>query len=349
MVASRLPLTVIGGFLGAGKTSLLNRLLEQADGRRLAVLVNDFGALNIDAELVASRGADSIALSNGCVCCSIGDDLSAALIRVLDNEPPFDALLIEASGVSDPWRIAQVGMADPGLSLGGVVVLVDSSAILLQVADPLLRDSLQRQVKAADWLLLNKSDLVDADQIAMVHAWLDEQATETPRFETREAQLPAALIPALFGQLVAHDDSGATEPRSLEPGNCCEDGHEHGHDHEHAHGDAHHGHHHAAPDHGGQFETASWQPQTILQAESLRLLVRAMPAGVLRLKGLVRTDSHGWAEIQYAGRHGSLRKAIGVPAGGAAVVAIGLRDKLPKAELDAVFNALRPIAPASTV
>ena len=342
MAASRLPLTVIGGFLGAGKTTLLNHLLEQADGRRLAVLVNDFGALNVDAELVASRGADSIALSNGCVCCSIGDDLSAALIRVLDNQPPFDALVIEASGVSDPWRIAQVGMADPGLSLGGVVVLVDSSAILTQVADPLLRDSLQRQVQAADWLLLNKSDLVDAPQLAAVHAWLDEQARETPRFKTREARLPGGLVPALFGQLVDQSARVAAPSASDPASSCGEVGHEHEHSHDHDHGDGHqHKHHPGETNHGGQFETASWQPQTIFQADALRVLLRAMPSGVLRLKGLVRTDSHGWAEIQFAGRHGSLRKALAAPAGGAAVVAIGLRGKLPKAALDAVFEAQR--------
>jgi G3E family GTPase len=341
MPASRLPVTVIGGFLGAGKTTLLNHLLKQADGSRLAVLVNDFGALNIDAELVASRGADSIALSNGCVCCSIGDDLSAALIRVLDSEPPFDALLIEASGVSDPWRIAQVGMADPGLSLGGVVVLVDSSAILKQVADPLLRDSVQRQVQAADWLLLNKSDLVDAPQLTAVHAWLDEQTSGTPRFETREARLPATLVPVLLGQLSAHAD-GVDAHRPPELADVCSE-----HDHDHAQGNGHHDLH-AGPDHGGQFETASWQPQTVVPADRLRSLLRAMPIGVLRLKGLLRTDSHGWAEIQFAGRHGSLRKALGAPASGAAVVAIGLRGKLPKAELDAVFGMLHHPAPAST-
>ena len=338
MATSRLPLTVIGGFLGAGKTTLLNHLLERADGRRLAVLVNDFGALNIDAELVVSRGADSIALSNGCVCCSIGDDLSASLMRVIDSEPPFDALLIEASGVSDPWRIAQVGMADPALSLGGVVVLVDSSAILAQTADPLLRDSLMRQVQAADWLLLNKSDLVDGPQFAAVRAWLDRQAADTPRFETREARLPAELVPALFGQL-GPPGLAVHAPRKQTAEGCGHEHHDHDHDHDHADGHhGHRGHHHGEPDHGGQFETASWQPQSVLQADALRALLRAMPPGVLRLKGLVRTDSHGWAELQFAGRHGSLRKALSAPAGGAAVVAIGLRGRLPRAQLDAVFD-----------
>jgi len=102
MANARLPLTVIGGFLGAGKTTLLNRWLRNAGGQRLAVLVNDFGALNIDAELIAANTGETIALSNGCVCCQIGDDLSGALIRVLESAERFDAVVIEASGVSDP-------------------------------------------------------------------------------------------------------------------------------------------------------------------------------------------------------------------------------------------------------
>lgn len=191
---ARLPLTVIGGFLGAGKTTLLERMLRQSQGRRLAVLVNDFGALNIDAELIAANDGHAIALTNGCACCSIGDDLTDALIRVLSAPVPFDAIVIEASGVSDPWRIAQVGLADPGLMLDGVIVLVDAAAVLEQAADPLLADSLRRQLKAADLVVVNKVDLVDAARLGQVRNWVATVAPDTPTFEATQAEVPLALL-----------------------------------------------------------------------------------------------------------------------------------------------------------
>ena len=151
--AARIPFTVIGGFLGAGKTTLLNQWLADPQGERLAVLVNDFGAINIDATLLAPAALDGnaqvMALSNGCVCCSIGGDLAEALTRVLALQPAPDRIVVEASGVSDPGRIAQVALADPQLVPDGVVVLVDATAFLHQLADPLLADSLVRQLQAA--------------------------------------------------------------------------------------------------------------------------------------------------------------------------------------------------------
>ena len=315
-VLSRLPLTVIGGFLGAGKTTLLNRLLRQSQGRRLAVLVNDFGALNIDAELVASNAGDTIALTNGCVCCSISDDLTTALIGVLESPARFDAVVIEASGVSDPWRIAQVALADPALSLDGIVVLVDASACLTHAADPLLADSLQRQLEAADLIVVNKADLVDADERQRVRDWLASMAGKTPRFETAQADLP---MPLLSGSALSLDGHTRTETGV----DACESP-EKEHDHAHHHGEL--------------FDTWSCRPAREFSAQALRALLRDMPAGVLRLKGILHTDEHGWAELQFAGRHGSLRKALAVPANGAAVVAVGLRHQLPAQALADAFS-----------
>ena len=321
-VRPRLPLSVIGGFLGAGKTTLLNRLLRDSHGRRLAVLVNDFGAINIDADLVAANAGDTIALTNGCVCCSIGDDLTAALIRVIEAPMPFDAVVIEASGVSDPWRIAQVALADPALGLDGVIVLVDASACLGHAADPLLADSLRRQVEAADVLVVNKTDLVDAVQLPHVQAWLESLAGATPRFETRQGEVPMALLTS--AALSSAGDRSPHPARHQGAGQSDPD-HSHGHDHD--------------ADHGDLFETWSARPRAPFAVVALRKLLREMPAGVLRLKGIVRTDELGWAELQFAGRHGSLRKALAAPADGAAVVAIGMRGRLPVQALERLLGS----------
>ncbi|MBE7418664.1 MAG: GTP-binding protein [Ideonella sp.] len=319
-----MPLAVIGGFLGAGKTTLLNRWLRDAGGRRMAVLVNDFGAINIDAELIAASSGDAIALTNGCVCCSIGDDLTAALIRVLETTPAFDAVVIEASGVSDPWRIAQVGLADPGLELDGVVVLLDADAALEQARDPLLADSLQRQLRAADLVVVNKIDLVDAAERGRVRDWVASIAATAAVFETTQAALP---LPLLSGAALLRPEGR----RDLEASGCAHAGHDSG-----AHG---------AHDHGEQFDTWSCRPVGVLPAATLRAALQDLP-GVLRLKGWARTDALDWTEIQLVGRRGSLRRAARAPAGGAAVVAIGLRGRLPVARLEALFGAIAPAAAA---
>jgi G3E family GTPase len=316
--AHRIPLTVVGGFLGAGKTTLLNRWLREAQGLRMAVLVNDFGALNIDADLIAATHGDTVALTNGCVCCQIGDDLGRALVQVIEAATPFDAVVIEASGVSDPWRIAQIGMAAPELSLEAVVVLVDASAVAQQSRDPLLADTLARQLTSADLVVVNKADLADAAALAAAHAWAEATAPGTPRIEAVQSAVPLALLSGLPAPAV----SGCA---------VCGDDHAHGHDHDHA------------PDHGAMFQTWSAQPTEAIPADTLRAWLRDMPPGVLRLKGWLRTG-HGstegdeWSEVQFAGRHGSVRRAPAPRDAQAGVVAIGLRGQLPEAALAGFFH-----------
>ena len=134
----RLPLTVIGGYLGAGKTTLINRLLAEDHGARVMVMVNDFGAVNIDAALLKSAGSDTLELTNGCVCCTMGADLYMALGRALDREPRPDHLVIEASGIADPKKIANAARAEPEMEYGGIALVVDGENFTALASDALI-------------------------------------------------------------------------------------------------------------------------------------------------------------------------------------------------------------------
>lgn len=155
---NRVPLLVVGGFLGAGKTSLISHLLRHTGGRRLLVLVNDFGALDIDADLIAEAGGDTIALTNGCVCCAMSGDLYFAVGDALDRSPRPDAIVIEASGISDPARIATLALAEPDLVLAGTVTVVDASGIDDLLDDPQIGAQIAQQVAAADILALTRTE-----------------------------------------------------------------------------------------------------------------------------------------------------------------------------------------------
>ena len=158
-----LPVLVVSGFLGAGKTTLINRMLLAADGRRIAAVVNDFGAINIDAELIAERSETVLGLANGCICCSLQGDLLRTLKLLTTRADPLDHVVIEASGIADPQGIAEA-LLDPALwavvTLDAVLTVIDAedcAADPSRMEDPVWR----AQVDGADLLVLTKTEAVD--------------------------------------------------------------------------------------------------------------------------------------------------------------------------------------------
>jgi len=178
-----IAITVLGGYLGAGKTTLLNRLLEQSSGRRIGVIVNDFGTLGIDASLVAAArgnadngGVPIVNLANGCVCCTLGDDLRTTIETLRTVEPPLDHIVIEASGVADPATAAAWGTV-PGFAPGGVIVLAAADSVVRSSRDRYVGSEVLRQLAGADLLVMTKSDLVDDDEQSRVIEWMESVST----------------------------------------------------------------------------------------------------------------------------------------------------------------------------
>lgn len=187
-----MPLTVIGGYLGAGKTTLVNRLLRRPGGRRIAVIVNDFGSVAVDADLLAgaTREGDVIGLANGCVCCTVGAGLHEALASVAERD--VDHVVIEVSGVADPGVAAAWGTVAP-YEPGGVAVLVAADQIMALSRDRYVGDEVRRQVAGADLLLVTKSDLVDDDTCEVLARWIGDQ-TAAPQLRVVDGDIPADVV-----------------------------------------------------------------------------------------------------------------------------------------------------------
>ena len=278
-----IPLTVVGGFLGAGKTSLVNNILEQAGDRRIAVLVNDFGSLCVDLSLVSARSARTISLANGCICCTLVDGLAQALLDVLQFDPSPDHVLVEASGVGDPRRIAQIARADSTLAEVGTLVLAAADQVRTLARDRYVGDTVLRQLAAADLILLNKVDLATDAEVGAVAAWLHEKAPQAKIVRTENARLPCDIV---LGPTVRGD--GRDDKHEYR---YCVAG--------------------ADEDARATFTTETLRCSRALSERRLREALDALPDTVLRAKGFVRLDTEpaDWRVVQAVGSRWSLAPA----------------------------------------
>ena len=211
--------TVIGGYLGAGKTTLLNHVLRSAD-ERVAVIVNDFGSVNIDAALIESTSGDTISLSNGCICCSVVDGFTVALDTIRGSQPRPERLVIEASGVAIPSQVAAYAYG-PGLELDGVVTVVDAETIRRNARSEYIGDVIAQQNTSTDLIVLNKVDLLDDIELAATRAWL-ESTTDAPVIPARDGRVDLAILLDLdTGPREA--PAGGVETRAFETWTECWD------------------------------------------------------------------------------------------------------------------------------
>ncbi|CEJ42355.1 CobW family GTP-binding protein [Umezakia ovalisporum] len=266
-----MPVSIITGFLGSGKTTLLNEILKNKQDLKIAVLVNEFGDIDIDSQLLVSIDEDMMELSNGCICCTINDGLVDAVYRVLEREEGIDYLVIETTGVADPLPIVLtfLGTELKDLTnLDAILTLVDAEAF---DAEHFQSESALKQITYGDIILLNKVDLVNPEKLQAVESYIYKVKAGAKILHTQYAQVP---LPLILGT--------ALTPKQQYVSIVEQDAHKkHHHEHEHHH------HHSDHLDNDG-FVSISFQSDRPFDVRKFEtFLTEEMPAGVFRAKGIL--------------------------------------------------------------
>ena len=250
-VQEKIPVTVLTGYLGAGKTTLLNRILSEDHGKKYAVIVNEFGEIGIDNDLVVGADEEVFEMNNGCVCCTVRGDLIRVVSGLMKRKGKFDAIIVETTGLADPGPVAQTFFMDDEVKakakLDSVTTVVDAKHILLRLSDS---KEAREQIAFADQIVLNKTETVSPDDLRMIEARIRRLNPLAPIHRAVRSNVP---LDAILGRgSFDLDRILEIEPEFLNPPHGHE-GHVHDehcdhHDHDHHHHDHDH-HHHDHHDH----------------------------------------------------------------------------------------------------
>jgi G3E family GTPase len=287
--AEKVPVTVLTGYLGAGKTTLLNRILSEPHGKKYAVIVNEFGEIGIDNDLVVGVDEEVFEMNNGCICCTVRGDLVRILDGLMRRKGKFDAVIVETTGLADPAPVAQTFFIDENIGrktrLDAVVTVADARWLIDRLKDA---PEAKNQIAFADVILINKTDLVSGEELSEVEARIRGINPYAKVHRTEWAQIP-------LNEVLGRNAFDLDRILDLEPEFLADEedhehphGHDHGHDHHHAHAHQHGGLKHY---HDEDMQSVSLKSDEPLDPDKffpwVQDLVQKEGPNILRSKGIL--------------------------------------------------------------